>query len=265
MGQKSDLLTIKQFSELVRVPERTLRHWDAIGLFEPSVRDETTGYRYYEMTQLITINFARTCSAINIPTKSILKLGKRRSPEEILRLFQMHAVSIDRQMRELQQTNEMIHIFQFLMEEGARAQPGTIEVCRQEEIPFSPGPRNQFTGDSFYESFLEYRSYAREHRVNMFCPVGGMWDSLEDFLAAPGQPHCFFTVDPCAEEKRPSGNYLTGYCLGFYGETHDFAQDFARRAQGLHVKGPVYMLYLLNELCVDDPSKYLAKVCVQVQ
>lgn len=49
------MYTIGEFAALARVSVRMLRHYDAIGLFEPAQVDPHTGYRSYAIAQLPTL------------------------------------------------------------------------------------------------------------------------------------------------------------------------------------------------------------------
>lgn len=56
------MYTIGQFSSITRLPVKTLRYYDEIGLLKPARVDEATGYRFYgaeEITQAATINLFR--------------------------------------------------------------------------------------------------------------------------------------------------------------------------------------------------------------
>ena len=50
------MFRIGDFSRLTRVSLKTLRHYDAIGLFKPAYVDPFTDYRYYTFDQLPRLN-----------------------------------------------------------------------------------------------------------------------------------------------------------------------------------------------------------------
>lgn len=50
------MIRIGDFSKLSRVPVKTLRYYDEMGLLEPVEVDPFTGYRLYEYSQLSTLN-----------------------------------------------------------------------------------------------------------------------------------------------------------------------------------------------------------------
>jgi len=50
------MIRIGDFSKLSRVPVKTLRYYNEVGLFQPVEVDAITGYRLYEYSQLSTLN-----------------------------------------------------------------------------------------------------------------------------------------------------------------------------------------------------------------
>ena len=55
-GTFSPMIRIGDFSKLSRVPIKTLRYYDEIGLLTPDKVDEFTGYRYYSHEQFARLN-----------------------------------------------------------------------------------------------------------------------------------------------------------------------------------------------------------------
>lgn len=50
------MYTIGEFARMAQVSRRQLRHWDEIGLLQPTKVDPKTGYRYYSASQLTALN-----------------------------------------------------------------------------------------------------------------------------------------------------------------------------------------------------------------
>ncbi len=50
------MYTIGEFARMAQVSRRQLRHWDEIGLLQPTKVDSKTGYRYYSASQLTALN-----------------------------------------------------------------------------------------------------------------------------------------------------------------------------------------------------------------
>lgn len=67
-------LKIKEFSLLCQVTVKTLRHYEKIGLLTPAEVDEWTGYRYYDVSQMQTLNNIRRLKDIGFSLEEILDL-----------------------------------------------------------------------------------------------------------------------------------------------------------------------------------------------
>ena len=58
MSRKTKL-KIGEFSKMMQVTVKTLRHYEQKGLLVPDEVDEWTGYRYYSITQMQRLNTIR--------------------------------------------------------------------------------------------------------------------------------------------------------------------------------------------------------------
>lgn len=67
-------LLIKEFSLLCRVTVKTLRHYEKIGLLQPAEVDPDTGYRYYAVTQMQTLENIRRLKALGFSLEEIRDL-----------------------------------------------------------------------------------------------------------------------------------------------------------------------------------------------
>ncbi|MDR1069104.1 MAG: hypothetical protein LBL36_07680, partial [Clostridiales Family XIII bacterium] len=111
-----------------------------------------------------------------------------------------------------------------------------------------------------------YLAYAGERHINLNYPIGGMFADFEVFSAAPNRPTKFFSIDPEGTSKRPAGMYLTAYERGYYGEiaaTPQKIKDYADQ-QGFMLKGPLYHIFLHDEMSEIDPDNYLSEISIAV-
>jgi DNA-binding transcriptional MerR regulator len=285
-------LTIKEFSHLSGIEQTTLRYWDEIGLFSPVMRDPENNYRYYSPEQIIAVNFITVLSSLNIPLKTISAAKDGRTPDGIVRLIEQQEKLLDMEMRRLRECYSIIHARLELIRYGIRLKDGfkaidglrvdgdagidggdyvdEHEVCvlKRDEKAYILGPPNEFAeGEQFYQPFMRFCRNAEELRVNLNYPIGGYHENMEHFLNAPGKPDNFFSLDPTGNRKRQAGEYLIGFSRGYYGEMGDLPGRMAAFAEehSLTVAGPVYTLYLLDEICMKDPGQYLAQISVAVE
>ena len=263
----SNIISIQEFSKLSGVEASTLRYWDELGLFNPLERNPETNYRYYSTAQLLALNFVTVLSDLAIPLKTIAKLRKERNPEELLELLEKQEIKMDMEMRNLRLRYSIIHARRELINMGSKADESEISVEYVEEKSMILWPRNEYNeGDTFIEPLASYVAQTSDYHINLSFPVGGYYDDIESFEKAPACPDHFISIDPVGTHTRKAGEYLIGYARGYYGDVGDLPKrmiDYADN-KSLNISGPVYTLYLLEEVSTSDPSQYLAKCSVSV-
>jgi len=262
-----EFLSIKEFSKLSGIETTTLRYWDEIGLFSPAIRNPLNNYRCYSPGQVIAANFITVMSSLNVPLKEIAKVEDERNPASIMELIEQQEKFLDKEMMRLRECYSIIHTRRELINCGMKADESKISVMKRDETEIILGPPAEFGEDkAFYEPFMQFCRLAKDLRINLDFPIGGYFECMEDFLQAPGQPSCFFSLDPTGNKTWAGGEYLVGYARGYYGELGDLPKRMAIYAQenSLACFGPVYCTYLFDEICFKDPSQYLVQVAVLV-
>jgi len=286
-----DYLTIKEFSKLSGIEPTTLRYWDDIGLFSPAKRGEDNKYRYYSPQQMITINFINVLSNLEIQLKTISEM-EDRTPSLILRLIRKHERVLDQEMRKLQESYSVIHTRESLINFGMEVIKGfyvkdgvrvlndsskegcsfvsvdTVTLLNREEMPYILGPANDFSGkESFYGVFMNFCKKAEELSINLNFPIGAIHTSMDSFLESPSNPDYFISLDPSGNRKSGAASYLCAFEYGYYGDFKKLPERMAVYAKEnqLKLKGPVYTIYLLDEISVKDPSEYLVQVAIEVE
>jgi DNA-binding transcriptional MerR regulator/predicted transcriptional regulator YdeE len=95
------MLSIGDFSKLSRVPIKTLRYYDEIGLFKPLEVDRFTGYRHYSASQLIRLNRILVMKDMGLSLEQIaLLLDKELTPEQIRGMLRLKQVELHQQLIE---------------------------------------------------------------------------------------------------------------------------------------------------------------------
>ncbi|MCL2082208.1 MAG: MerR family transcriptional regulator [Oscillospiraceae bacterium] len=264
-------LSINDFSKLSGVSVSTLRYWDKIGLFSPKLRCEESGYRHYSPAQLIHLNFVTVLSDIHVPLKMIEDLGHERNPERFIELIDRQEKILNMEMRKLHESCSIIRARRELVNYGIHIESmnddNRIFTMYRESKQIALWPGNEYhEGETFVDPLARFFSRAHEQRVNLSFPVGGYHESMESFLKTPGYPEHFFSIDPTGMCRQEAGEYLVGFARGHYAEMGDLPQRMTKYAQenSICVTGPVYTIYLLDELCIKEPSQYLAQSCVAV-
>ena len=261
------LFSIKEFSELSGVEASTLRYWDEIGLFTPLMRNPDNNYRCYSLMQMLALNFVTVLSDLNIPLKTIADLREERDPEKFLKLLDKQERDMDMEMRRLRQRYSIIHARRELINYGVKVDESRISILHREDKRMILWPPNEYgEGETFIEPLAKFVKDTGERHINLSFPVGGYHDGLKEFVEGPGRPQRFLTIDPLGGHTRKEGDYLVGFTRGEYGDMGDLPARLAAYAEENSIKteGPVYTLYLHDEICVKDPSQYLAQSCIAV-
>jgi DNA-binding transcriptional MerR regulator len=156
----SDMMTIKEMSELTGVSARTLRYYDEIGLFKPTGKSEA-GYRLYDDKALEILQQILYFRELDIPLKTIkeiienptldrnkiLQLQKEMLITEKNRLERL-IISIDNELKGVEtmdftvfsrnDTEELFHAMYEHMPENIRdiaiAEFGSVEKWREHYI-----------------------------------------------------------------------------------------------------------------------------------
>jgi len=263
-----DDLSIKDFSNLSGIELTTLRYWDDIGLFSPERRDPSNGYRYYAPWQIIAVNFVTVLRNIGVPLKKISEVREKRNPENIMDLIDEQEYLLDKEIRRLQQARSIIQTRRNLIRLGQKADISQIAVEELPERAIILGPPNETFEEREGPSlaFIDFCKRADALRIDIDYPVGGYHTSMADYLQNPSRPERFFSADPSGNDLREAGEYLVAYTLGYYGEFGDLPHRMEAYAQehGLIFTGPVYVIYLFDEISAEDSAHYLAQISVAV-
>jgi len=286
-----DFLTIKEFSKLSGIERTTLRWWDEQGIFSPAKRDPENDYRYYTPEQIIAVNFITVMSSLGLPLKTIAESEGVRNPEKIVRLIEQQEKKIDMELRRLRECYSIIHTRREMINYGMRVLEGfdilhgirldstdesekakyvdvnKIAILNRDDTPYVLGPRNEWKeGEGFFEPFTKFCNAANDFRINLSFPIGGYHDNWDEYIKAPQCPNHFISIDPTGNRKREEGKFLIGFSQGYYGQFGDLPKrlEACIEKNSLTVSGPVYTMYLHDEISTKDPSKYLAQICVAV-
>jgi len=263
----NETLSIQEFSKVSGIEASTLRYWDEIELFSPLLRNPENNYRHYSSAQLLALNFVTTLSSLDIPLKTIAELRDERDPEGFLDLLEDLEKRMDMEMRDLRERYSIIHARRELIKMGMKVDENSISVMYLEDRAMFIWPRNEYKEeDTFLEPLSAHLAETRDYHINLSFPVAGLYDNMESFMKDPGRLNNFVSIDPIGTSLRKAGNYLVGFTRGYYGDIGDLPGRMSEYAQenNLTLTGPVYTMYLLEEICTTDPSQYLAKCSVAI-
>lgn len=103
------MLTIGDFSKLSRVPVKTLRYYDEVGLFKPIEVDRFTSYRYYSASQLPRLNRILALKDLGFSLEQVAQvLNEGLSPEQLRGMFRLKHAEL--QQRVVQEQERLARV-----------------------------------------------------------------------------------------------------------------------------------------------------------
>ena len=263
---KNELLSIKDFARLTGIKQSTLRYYDDLGLFTPAERGKN-GYRYYLPHQIITINSIHMLHELDMPIRQISEIQSNRTPELMFDVLSEKEEVLEVELNKLQRSFNVVRTLKRMIQIGLGANETIIETSYFEDLPIVIGPETDFKNcDHFYEAFLAFCAVSKQYRIDLRLPVGGVFNTFESFCAKSHEPDHFFSVDPNGLDKRRGGRYVSAFQRGYYGETGDLVERMQKYIKDNDIKtvGPVYNIFLHDELSIDDTHNYLLHATVEV-
>ena len=93
------MFAIGEFARHGRVSVRMLRHYDAIGLLEPTCVDSATGYRFYDAGQLSRLNRIVALKNLGFTLQQVASiLGEQVSPAELRGMLMLRQAELREQL-----------------------------------------------------------------------------------------------------------------------------------------------------------------------
>ena len=91
---------IGELSKLSNIPVKTLRYYDSEGILPPDKIDEFTGYRYYQMEQIDTMNYIQRLKRYGFSLEEIQYIITLSDEKEISSLLRQQRDKLKREQQE---------------------------------------------------------------------------------------------------------------------------------------------------------------------
>ena len=101
-------LKIGEFSHLMQVTVKTLRHYELKGLLQPADVDESTGYRFYSVEQMQRLNNIRRLQRLGFSLDEIRDLYDDQSHDPDIDILSAKITDTERQLHDLIQRRQQL-------------------------------------------------------------------------------------------------------------------------------------------------------------
>ena len=95
------MLQIGEFSKVCQVSVKTLHHYDKIGLLVPAEVDRLTGYRYYRVEQIDTMNYIHRLKRYEFSLEEIQQILALSDKKEISEILRKQKKKLSRRQQEM--------------------------------------------------------------------------------------------------------------------------------------------------------------------
>lgn len=272
-ARRCGLYQIGEVSKIGGISQRTLRHYDELGLMQPDLVGDN-GYRYYSLQTMLKIPVINYLKMMGLSLEEIASMMQHSSLRQARSLLTKHLEECDEQARLLAEKREAIVEWSELVDEAnmvLRAKPKNVNVKylpRQELL----GLQTRFSG-SFAESIvsLEFASYVQDIDNAIAGPVILRFPSVEDAVAAAADgSECdvwllqkpIRPINPNDAFVCPEGMYLSTYHVGPFeklGEAYGRLLDFAQE-NDYKIAGPAVERFVSDYWTTYNSDLFVAEV-----
>lgn len=265
-------LSIGQMAKLNGISVQTLRYYEKLCLISPAKTDPETGYRYYDIEQIGTLDIIRYLKTVGL---SLIEIGDFLHAEKVdtsdaIRRLESRIEDIKAAMADLDfQKTAVERVIRCLESSDAMPETGTIvlENCPKRYALIYKGNRDYYENTLHYEQgLLELKTKMREHHLPYFYSLNPGAITRMDKLTPDGL-YCdelFVYVDKpyCGDKvpitEIPGGIYICIYCDDVLDE-----EAYVRRlleyirAQGLIITGDCIQDCINDIVAIKTNRKHL--------
>lgn len=265
------MIKIGDFSRISRVPVKTLRYYDEVGLLKPVEVDRFTGYRYYSLDQLSRLNRILALKDLGFSLEQIAQLLDENLPAAQIRgMLRLKQAEIQNRVQEEQ-------------ERLARVEARLRQIEQEDAMS---------TNEIVIKKIAPQKVAAIRGVIPTYADQGRLWNELDAYLARrkvnPIGPCLTVYYDTEFKERdvdvqvcEPIGGSLTGEgpvaiaelpgvemmaCALHRGDFHNIGETYDRlirwiEANGYRIAGPNREVYLRAIASPDTsvvyPAEYL--------
>lgn len=267
-------LKIGEFSRMMRVTVKTLRHYEQKGLLVPDEVDEWTGYRYYGIGQMVKLIAIRELQQFGFSLEEIKELYKRDSHDPDIRQLSDKIAKTEQQLKMLLRRRDQLLLWKKTQKKikamkkiTIQSLPEIIVASHRETIPdysaIGPmccnviGPEMQRLGckcppPGYCFTFEHQKEYRPTNIDIEYCEQVeemGKDSKIIQFKKIPAVP--------------------TAICLKHYGPYERFPESYAEifkyaEENDYEIKGHPRCCYVDGIWNQDDPEKWLSIIQLPV-
>ncbi len=272
---------IGEFSKLSGLSIDTLYHYDKMKILEPAMVDRFSGYRYYEASQLVTVNKIIALKDANFTLDEIASVLHRKLPlSTLIHLLEDKSLQLEDELNKEISRLERLRTNIFLIKNGGIPQMNEITIKSVEPIRIA-SIRRSFHSSKFDEELTDMWTKVNEYidkmkgRRTIPCMMlyhtgWSEMDSTETLDVEVVEPISvsFAGNDQVKVYELPTVEKMV--CIVHKGPfstisgTYEALYDWIRQ-NGYKISGPLREIYHKGEWITDDPEEYITELQVPIE
>ena len=268
-------LKIGEFSRLMQVTVKTLRHYEQKGLLTPDEVDEWTGYRYYNISQMLRLNSIRQLQQLGFTLDEIKNLFDDES----------HIPSVEQLTEKIEETERQLKLLitrrnQLLELIDSRKKIKTMEKFSIESLPeIIVASHREIISDYSALGMLCYTVIGPEmQRLGCKCPPPGYCFTVEHNKEYTPTD---IDIEYCeqVEEMGNDSNIIQfkklpsvpkALCMKHYGPYERFYESFTKAfaymdEHGYEMADKPRTCYIDGIWNQEDPEKWLSIIQIPIK
>ena len=268
-------LKIGEFSRLMQVTVKTLRHYEQKGLLIPDEVDEWTGYRYYNISQMLKLNSIRQLQQLGFTLDEIKNLFDDES----------HIPSVEQLTEKIEETERQLKLLitrrnQLLELIDSRKKIKTMEKFSIESLPeIIVASHREIISDYSALGMLCYTVIGPEmQRLGCKCPPPGYCFTVEHNKEYTPTD---IDIEYCeqVEEMGNDSNIIQfkklpsvpkALCMKHYGPYERFYESFTKAfaymdEHGYEIADKPRTCYIDGIWNQEDPEKWLSIIQIPIK
>ncbi|BCN28993.1 MerR family transcriptional regulator [Anaeromicropila herbilytica] len=281
------MFRIGEFSKLCGLSADTLYHYEKQKILIPMSIDKFTGYRYYDASQIVTVNKILALKDAGFSLIEISNLLKDETPVRLLlEMLENKAQLLASTLEEEYNRLERLHTNIFLIKNGGIPQMNEIIIKTVEPILVA-STRKVFAKNSFDENLEQMwptvNNYINEKGIKRTIPClmlyhSGWWDLKQLNIIYDEQTLDVEVVEPVTKYVEGNGEVQVYElpkiekmaCIVHHGPFSTIGKTFDTlfewiRQNNYVADGPIREIYHKGDWVTDNPNEYITELQIPIK
>ncbi len=281
------MFKIGEFSKLCGLSADTLYHYEKLKILIPLSIDKFTGYRYYDASQLVTVNKILALKDAGFSLDEISNVLKNNvSVTLLLEMLENKAKSLEAALSDEYSRLERLHTNIFMIKNGGIPQMNEISIKKIEPILIA-SIRKIFPKKGFDENLEKMwpavNSYIEEQGVKRTIPClmlyhSGWWDLRQCNIMYDDQNLDVEVAEPVTKSFMGNGEVQVYElplvekmaCIVHHGSFSTISKTFDMlfewmKQNSYQADGPIREIYHKGDWATSNPDEYITEVQVPIK